>query len=193
MNKHLGRMVSIPVAVVLGAVIAPNVAFAKDGVTGISGCYKAYSTDTYKTNVHADLNAVKVHSSGNKITVTINGYGSAHDCGPAGREKLTPQIVMELSIRIEGKRLSCGGTISGGASGGSSGSGTVGGSVSCNGERSESHVTLKHTCKTVQDCRISLANKTFAPASDGRITQIFIENTVSNGAGHGASSSVDLI
>ncbi|MEU7902196.1 hypothetical protein [Actinoplanes sp. NPDC049118] len=176
----------------VGVLAVPSAAFAQNGPTGHSGCYRAKPSDTYDSFLQADNSTTKIRSSSNRVTVTAIATGTAYDCGPAGRGKTVPKIYVELKFRAEGKRLACGGTVGGGATGGTGGGPSVNGSITCNGERTEMEVTLKHTCKTAERCRISVTDETFSAASDGRISMLETRAIVTNGSNVRTSSFVSL-
>ncbi|MEV4640347.1 hypothetical protein AB0J80_23665 [Actinoplanes sp. NPDC049548] len=189
MNKRMLSAVIIP-AVAFGAMVAPSAALAADGPVGHSGCFKSSASDSQKTYLEARNNSTKIRSRSNAVTVTAIGTGNAYDCGPAGHGKITPQIHVELQFRAEGKRLSCSGTVGGGVSGGKP---DVSGSITCSGNREEMSVTLKHTCKKEEECRISVADETFSAASDGKITMLETRVIVTNGSSVRTSSYVRVI
>jgi hypothetical protein len=191
-RKYLLAAVAIP-ALALGAVAAPSAALAADGPVGHSGCYKVSSSDSLRTYLEARNSTTKIRSSNRSVTVTAFATGNAYDCGPAGHGKITPTMTVELEFRAEGKRLACSGTVGGGVSGGTTGTGSVNGSVTCSGDRQEMTVSLKHTCKKAEQCRVSVTDETFSAASDGKITLLETRVRVSNGSNVRTSSYVRLI
>ncbi|GAB1688464.1 hypothetical protein [Krasilnikovia sp. M28-CT-15] len=188
MKTFLMKAVLAPV-VALGIIAVPAAAWAKEGKTGHSGCYKAKASDTYESFLQANNSTTKISSEGGDVTVTSIATGTAYDCGPAGRGKSVPKITVELQFHAEGKRLSCGGTVGGGVSGGAPG---VNASITCNGEKTDMNVSLKHTCKNTDKCKISVSDETFSASSDGRISMLETKVIVTNGTNVRTSSRVKL-